>query len=111
MNTTYTRRYVFQSLHHLPSLGEGKHGHHMHLELSFSKVRAEVVDQIYATELAPELHGREISVVSPATGENIVEWIHERLLETSLGPHLHAVAIQETDKNRYISTRSEARFV
>ncbi len=109
--TTFTRRYVFQSVHRLPAVHEAKHGHHFYLELTYRDVDPELADRSYREFVEPELHGREIRVVTPPTGEKIVEWIHERLLSSPLGPHLLAVALQETEKNRYLSSRSEVRFV
>lgn len=107
---THTRRYVFQSVHRLNALNEGKHGHHFYLELSFKTGNIELADQCFKDYVATKLHAKEIPI-APASGENIAEWIHNELLRSPLGPDLVAVALQETDKNRYLSSRSEARFV
>lgn len=110
--TTFTRRYVFQSVHSLPEVSEGKHGHHFYLEISYGAgVSPALADKSFHEWIEPHLHGREVKVVSPPTGEKIVEWIHGELLKSPIGSHLVAVALQETEKNRYLSSRSEARFV
>lgn len=108
---TFTRRYVFQSVHSLPEVSEGKHGHHFYLELSYRDCSREVADSCFRERIAPHLHGREVQVVTPPTGEKMVEWIHTELLQSPIGPHLVAVGLQETEKNRYTSSQSEARFV
>ncbi len=112
VTTTHTRRYVFQAVHRLNALNEGKHGHHFYVEISFSGGDRNLADLCFNDYVAAKLHGREISPhIAPPTGENIVEWIHGELLKSPLGPHLRAVRLQETDKNLYISAKSEARFV
>ncbi len=108
---TFTSRYVFQSVHRLPAVNENKHGHHFYLELSYRGADKAVADQSYREFVEPHFHGREVRVVEPPTGEKMVEWIHAQLLKSPLAPFLVAVALQETEKNRYISSRSEVAFV
>jgi hypothetical protein len=80
------------------------------LEVSFSGVDVAAVDRLVELRILPRLQARELrGEFEPATGEVLVEWIHAHLRD--LGPCLHAVAIQETRKNRFISQDSEARFV
>jgi len=109
---TWTRRYSFQSVHSLNStvLRERVHGHQYLLEVTFTGDVNET-DSIVQREILFRLHARELSFLEPATGEHIVDWIHERLLKTSLSTRLKAVALQETRKNRFVSARSELRYV
>lgn len=108
MAVTHTRRYLFQAIHSLEALGEGRHGHHVYLEISFGpNGTIETADRCYSKFIAPRLHGCDVAeVVQPPTGENIVEWIHNELLNSPLGPDLVGVAIQETGKNRFISSKT-----
>lgn len=112
MELTTTRRYPFQAVHAL-SVGlhrERKHGHDYAVEVSFTDVAIARVDQLVFERVIGHLHAKELKgEVDPATGEVLVEWIHQQLLE--LGSNLKAVALQETRKNRFISSLSEARFV
>ena len=115
---TWTRRYSFQSVHSLNSgvLRERVHGHQYLLEVTFAGDAEQgspvnEADEIVQREILSPLHGRELSFLEPATGEHIVDWIHEQLLKTPLSPRLKAVALQETRKNRFISARSELRYV
>ena len=111
MELVTTRRYSFQSVHalHLGLHKERRHGHQYFLEVSFSNCPTEPVDTQVGRVLA-RLHGHELKgELEPATCEHLVEWIHARLLELRLS--LRAVALQETRKNRFVSSASEARFV
>ena len=112
MELTTTRRYSFQSVHalHVGVHRERRHGHQYFLEVSFSGCEVSQVDSEIGGILS-RLHGFELTgELEPATGEHLVEWIHSRL-SPGLGSHLKAVALQETRKNRFISSASEARFV
>ncbi len=109
---TTTRRYMFQSTHQLGSLQEGKHGHHFYLELTFAGAPVALADQFYRERIEPKVHERDLSeVADPPTGEMLAQWIHKQLLLSPLGKHLIGVAVQETPKNRYISSMTELRFV
>lgn len=110
---TWTRRYSFQSVHSLNSgaLKERLHGHHYHLEITFTGRDINEVDEWIENQLLAKVHGVELKELQPSTGENIVNWIHDELLKTFLAPRLKAVALQETRKNRFISTLSESRYV
>lgn len=107
-----TRRYSFHAVHSLKNHLEKRHGHHYTLEVSFRPgVDWSVVDQCVRITVITPLHAHEITQIDPATGENIVNWIHSQLFNTKLGPYLEAVAIQETAKNRFISQKTEPRYV
>jgi 6-pyruvoyl-tetrahydropterin synthase len=106
------RRYLFQAVHSLKHHLERRHGHHYALEVSFHAAAGwKVADQSVQQAVLARLHAREIDVVDAATGENIVNWIHRQLASTPLGPHLVAVALQETRKNRFISGDSDPDYV
>jgi len=109
----WTRRYSFQSVHSLNTgpLRERAHGHQYFLEVSFAGRAINEVDEVVAGQILAHLHARELKNFSASTGENIVDWIHQQLLQTAIAPRLKAVALQETRKNRFISAFSEARYV
>ena len=109
-----TRSYWFKSVHalHVGLHRERTHGHEYGLEVSFRGCPAADVDAEVAVSVMPSLHGRELGgELNPATGEVLVEWIHRRLLAGPLAAHILAVCLQETRKNRFVSSLSEARFV
>lgn len=112
---TLTRRYAFQAVHSLIEAGpysERRHGHSYHLEVSFQDCSVAVADDEVKTRVLDELHGRDLAArITPATGETLVEWIHAALKKGALKPHLKAVALQETRKNRFVSGESEHAFV
>ena len=112
MDLVWTRRYAFQSVHSLSSGArqERLHGHAYFVELSFTGREIDGADAAMAPVLR-ELHGRELRFLRHSTGECLVDWIHERLLSTPFAPRLRAVALQETRKNRFVSARSERRYV
>lgn len=109
----WTRRYSFKSVHSLNSgaLRERAHGHQYFLEVTFAGRGIDEVDEIVSSRILSRLHARELGELSPSTGEHIVDWIHQLLLETPLRGRLKAVALQETRKNRFISALSEDRYV
>lgn len=108
----FNRRYVFQSVHSLKHHLERRHGHHYALEVSFrAEAGWDTADRSVQKVILDRLHAREIEVVSHATGENIVNWIHDQLANSPLGPHLVAVALQETRKNRFVSGCSDRNYV
>jgi hypothetical protein len=116
MKSCLTRRYHFQSVHSLTTglHREIEHGHGFGLEVSFlGGVEPARVDAIVREKILSVLHARNLnSVLSPATGEVLVEWAHARLLDSpELSPFLRAVCLQETRKNRFVSSRSEVDFV
>ena len=107
----WTRRYSFQSVHRLRAVGERRHGHQYHLELSFRGRDIDAIDaEVNRLVLLP-FHGREISDLGEPTGENIVNAIHARLLNSSVGPRICGVCLQETRKNRFVSALTESRYV
>lgn len=108
---TWTRRYSFQSVHSLDVgvMRERKHGHRYHLEITFGSRDINRIDKIVESAVLQRLHGREVLEIHPSTGENIVEWIDKTL--RAEGADILAVALQETRKNRFVSSLSEARYV
>ena len=59
-----------------------------------------------------KLDGHDLThVVSKATGEVIVDWIHDQLESTGLKGKIFSVALQETRKNRFVSARSDQRAI
>jgi 6-pyruvoyl-tetrahydropterin synthase len=114
-----TRRYGFQAVHRLV-VGlhkERLHGHHYDLEVSLAsggdQILTGALEDLVESLVIDRLHGRDLTkIVNPATGENLVNWIDEKLRqEPRLACRLRAVALQETRKNRFVSAKSEARFV
>lgn len=109
-----TRRYSFRSIHHLDvgARTEKVHGHQYFLEVSFERAEVSVVDRIVEEKILSRLDGHDASaVISPSTGENIVEWIHSELATTPLARNLIGVALQETRKNRFVSARSVPQII
>lgn len=115
MRTVVTRRYHFQSVHSLNTgvHREIEHGHSFAVEVSFYGVAASAVDAVMEGEVLAHVHARNLnSVLEPATGEVLVDWIHERLLASNkVSAHILAVCLQETRKNRFVSARSGVEFV
>lgn len=119
--TTVTRRYRFQAVHslYIGIYRELKHGHDFYLEITVDLLNSSLRDLVADLDgfvndsVLPDVHGRELNrFLEPATGENLTEWIHNRLLTCEKLRHqIKAVAIQETRKNRFISSQSEVRFV
>jgi hypothetical protein len=57
-----------------------------------------------ADKILPRLDGQDIGqVISPATGECIVEWIHNEFKELGVSSEVLGLALQETRKNRFLS--------
>ncbi|MBX3022287.1 MAG: hypothetical protein KF799_11495 [Bdellovibrionales bacterium] len=114
MTVTTTRRYSFKSVHalHVGLHRERTHGHEYALEVSFENHSASAVDEAVESLVLKRLHGHELGgELDPATGEVLVEWIHRRLRNSTVGLAIVGVALQETRKNRFVSSLSEARFV
>lgn len=111
MELTTTQRYTFQAVHSLPG-EETTHGHHYFVELSFHSCSRHIADLAFNDYVKQKLHGQNLDAeFTPATGERLVEWIDESLRSSPLGPYLLAVTLQETAKNRFVSSQSEVRFV
>jgi 6-pyruvoyl-tetrahydropterin synthase len=109
-----SRRFVFRGVHSLTSgvHREKCHGHSYALEVSFHKCSVSDVDREVKTLITDVLDGHDLtSIVEPATGEVIVEWIHQRLEESPLRGKILGVALQETRKNRFVSARTDARLI
>ncbi len=107
----WTRRYAFQSVHALKQAREKRHGHEYFLEVSFRGREIDDVDQVIRSVVLDKMHARELKQFAHASGEFLVDGIHEMLMETPLKNRVCAVALQETRKNRFVSRYSEARFV
>ena len=111
---TSTRRYQFQSVHslHVGALSEHLHGHDFQLEVTVRGGEIQAVDEWVEHEILAAVHGRELnSLLDPATGEALVEWIDQRLRQSPWAEKLIGVALQETRKNRFVSARSEVEIV
>lgn len=112
--TTVTRRFYFQSVHALVS-GEHRektHGHGYFLEITARDLTPLELDRVYHAQIEPHVHGRRLAKeLEPSTGEHLVDWIHDRLNETPFKKNILAVSLQETRKNRFVSTQTERRFV
>jgi hypothetical protein len=109
-----TRRYSFRAVHSLNS-GEHKerfHGHEYFLEVSFQGCAPTPIDEWTQQNILSACSGHDLtSIVAPATGEVLVEWIQSQFDKSPLAAHILAIALQETRKNRFVSARSNARFV
>lgn len=109
-----TRRYMFRSVHFLDA-GDHRekiHGHQFSLEVSFEHAEIAEVDRVVNEKVVAALDAHDITrVLSPATGENIVEWIHAQLSDSPLAKNILGVAIQETRKNRFVSARSVVQII
>jgi 6-pyruvoyl-tetrahydropterin synthase len=112
--TAVTQRFTFRSVHSLNSgtLRERCHGHQFHLEVSVAPLAAGDLAATVESQVLRQLDGRNLNGLLPeATGETLVEWIQQCLEQTELAPHLLAVALQETRKNRFVSARSDLRWI
>ena len=112
--TTVTRRFYFQAVHSLTkgSHCENTHGHGYFLEITARELTPLELDKVYREKIEPHVHGRRLSKeLEPSTGEHLVDWIHERLDETPLKKNILAVALQETRKNRFVSSHTEDKYV
>ena len=109
-----TRRFSFRGVHSLNNgvHREKCHGHHYFLEVSFHKCTLAQIETEVREKVTSVLDARELNqVIEPATGEVIVEWIHQRLNSGALAGKILGVALQETRKNRFVSARSDARLI
>lgn len=111
---TLTRRYFFQSVHALTEGAriESTHGHGYHLEITGENVSPDEIDAVYEELIQPRLHGKRlVGELEPSTGEHIVDWIHDQLLKSAVADRVRGVALQETAKNRFVSSKTETKFV
>ncbi len=109
-----TRLYRFRAVHSLNTgtHREQLHGHEYALEISTSRSDWKGLDEMLNSWVHSQLEGRDLSIlVEHATGEVLVEWIHERLAASPIGPDLLGVALQETRKNRFVSARSNGHLL
>lgn len=109
-----TRRFSFRGVHSLNTgtHREKLHGHQYFLEVSFHGCAAKDMEAEVEARILRPLDAHDITrLVAPATGEVLVEWIDEQLRASGLGPNLVGVALQETKKNRFVSSRSDVRLV
>lgn len=114
MTLTWTRRYRFGAVHSLSTGAhrERLHGHGFAVEVTFAGVHPRQLEREVRRSVLERLHARDLNrFLDPATGEALVEWIHRELALTAAGPHIKAVCLQETDKNRFVSGQSEPRYV
>lgn len=104
-----TRRFSFRAVHHL-NVGahiEAVHGHQYFVELSSTPEALAQVCDLFESKILPRLEGHDIcQVVSPATGELIVEWIDNEFKKLGVSSSILGIAIQETRKNRFVSRRT-----
>ena len=109
-----TRRFSFRSVHSL-NIGahrEKFHGHQYFLEVSTYACPHEEVAAVVLSKILPRLDGHDLTPLMPvATGEAIVEWIHSALIDEGLGTKVLGVALQETRKNRFVSSRSNVHLI
>jgi 6-pyruvoyl-tetrahydropterin synthase len=110
----FTKRYSFRSVHSLNTglHREQLHGHEYFVEVTLRAPDFKAADAVLEEQVLSRLHARDLSaVIAPATGEVLVEWIHARLNETPLAPALLGVALQETRKNRFVSSDSNVHLL
>ena len=109
-----TRRFSFRAVHSL-QVGlhrEKMHGHEYFLEVSFHSCEREAIERVVRERVLSRLHGHDLTkIIQPATGEVLVEWIHDQLAESDFAARMIGVVIQETRKNRFVSGRSDVRMV
>lgn len=112
--TARTRRYVFRSVHALLTgpQKERRHGHQYALEVTTTG-DAWAVDGLVKEKILKVLDGRDLTgFIEPATGEVLVDWIHRELEKVGMkNAEIVAVALQETRKNRFVSAKSDGRYV
>jgi 6-pyruvoyl-tetrahydropterin synthase len=109
-----TRRFSFRAVHHL-NVGvhrEATHGHQYFVELSASPETLPAVSELFTSQILPRLEGHDIcQVISPATGEAIVEWIDNEFKVLGAASSILGIALQETRKNRFISRRTAEQLL
>lgn len=109
----WTRRYAFQSVHSLTSGArkERLHGHEYLLEVSFTGRDVNSVDEAVRSRILHFAHGRRLDFLTNSTGESLVNWAHDQLTTSEIGPRLCAVHLQETRKNRFTSSATDSKYV
>lgn len=109
-----TRRFLFRSVHSLQSgpRKERRHGHQYYLEVTTTG-DSWSIDGLVREKILKALDGRDLTgFIEPATGEVLVEWIHDQLNRVTIpDSQVLAVALQETRKNRFVSSNSDSRYV
>lgn len=104
-----TQRFTFRGVHQL-TMGphrESRHGHQYFLEISSLPEDVSAVRSVIKNELLPLLDGKDLlNIVASPTGEELVEWIHNQIKELGLGGNVLGVGLQETAKNRFVSSKT-----
>jgi 6-pyruvoyl-tetrahydropterin synthase len=111
--TAVTKRYSFRGVHSLESgvHREKYHGHFYAFEVSFQNARLGEIDRVVSETVLSVLDGHDLTkIAAPATGEVLVEWIHNALAPR-LKEKLLGVALQETRKNRFVSAGSVVQLI
>jgi len=107
--TCVTKCFAFRAVHSL-SVGthkESTHGHRYLIEVSSLIGAEQKVFEAVLQHILPCLEGRDLAkLVSIATGEVLVEWIHNQLNHLGHGSSVLGVALQETRKNRFVSSQT-----
>ena len=110
-----TRAYEFRGVHSLLTgpRRERTHGHRYVLEITLAARDDRRLDRIVADLVQTPLHGHVLDDLTdgPSTGERLVEWIDERLRTSEVAGLIRAVTLRETAKNRFVSAKSEDRYV
>lgn len=109
-----TQRFSFRAVHslHTGSRLEPRHGHQFFVEISYPSAAGAEVESVFKKQLGTRLDGQDLRLLVPVvSGEMLVEWIHEQLIQALSPEKILAVAIQETRKNRFLSARSDARWI
>lgn len=104
--TVFTKRFTARVQHHLTALKEGRHGHSCGIEVSLTRpFEPGDCDRIEELVIAL-LDGKDLNpLFKTPSGENIVEWIFSEIHRVYTSD-LVGVALQETSKNRFLSSRN-----
>ncbi len=106
---TFTKRFVARVQHRLVQVPypEVRHGHACKIEITLSKAWEQQFIELVRQYILQYLDGQLLNDTLPvATGENLVEWIFTELEKSVLGKDLLGVCVQETLKNRFVSSRN-----
>jgi hypothetical protein len=105
----HTHRFTVRLQHSLPAepYPEVRHGHSCDIEISLDRPFTPSDVEVIREKAVAPLDGNVLNkLLSQATGERLVDWLFGELQSSGLGKALQAVAIQETPKNRFLSSHN-----
>lgn len=102
---SWTRGFHFKAIHMLKAepYAESLHGHDFTLYVEFEKWNhLQALQKNIQSWVNEELNDQDLSMkIQPATGENILSWIHENLTRRLPELDQGIFSLRETAKNRF----------